>query len=191
MTFGCRARSRASRRRCAGRTPRDHVVGDLHHDRHVVLDEQIEVACSSRIALSRALSGRGLLRMDRPPARRGKQHRLGAHGARDFQPALSIGKRTGGVVGAPRQCGRASRWRAQHISWQSPSSDQPEACIRRSCCATMRFSRTVMPGNRRMFWNVPATRPCARSRSPACAQAETGHRRIRAPRNTGSAAPKQ
>ena len=33
----------------------------------------------------------------------------------------------------------------------------PEARISLLCCATIRFSSTVMAGNRRMFWKVRAT----------------------------------
>ena len=39
-----------------------------------------------------------------------------------------------------------------------PSNVQPDARISGVCCATRRFSSTVMPENRRMFWNVRATR---------------------------------
>ena len=34
---------------------------------------------------------------------------------------------------------------------------KPDAVISRLCCATSRFSSSVMPEKRRMFWNVRAT----------------------------------
>ena len=37
----------------------------------------------------------------------------------------------------------------------------PEARISTLCCATIKFSSTVMPWNRRMFWKVRATRALA------------------------------
>ncbi len=46
-----------------------------------------------------------------------------------------------------RRAGRAGR-----------ASVKPEARISALCWATIRFSSTVMPANRRMFWNVRATR---------------------------------
>ena len=38
-----------------------------------------------------------------------------------------------------------------------PRKVKPEARISALCCATIRFSSAVMPGNSRMFWKVRAT----------------------------------
>ena len=41
---------------------------------------------------------------------------------------------------------------------------RPDARISILCCATIRFSSAVMPGNRLMFWKVRATRACCDTR---------------------------
>ncbi len=99
-----------------------------------------------------------------------QQHRAGAHGAGDLQPAL-------GAVGAGRppgrrrgRSGRSRRASAGRGRWRRPRPGGGRRCRTRPaapgrtlgisalCWATSRFSSTVMPANRRMFWNVRATR---------------------------------
>ena len=46
------------------------------------------------------------------------------------------------------------------------STPKPVAPISTLCCATSRFSSTVMPANRRMFWKVRATLAFAAIRWP-------------------------
>ena len=92
-----------------------------------------------------------------------EQHRLGAHRARDFEPALrAIGQRAGGVVGAidkadpvepvtrPLDCLRLGA-RDSVRDPNRPSTVKPEATISVLCCATRRFSSSVMPANSRTF----------------------------------------
>ncbi len=83
----------------------DDMVGDLHHHRHVVLDQQDGGAVlladreQQRVeleALARVEAGGRLVEAE--------QHRIGAHRARDFEPALvAIGQVAGGIVGAVDQ----------------------------------------------------------------------------------------
>ena len=83
----------------------DHVVGNLHHHRHVVLDQQdrdgvlVADGEQQRVelgAFARIEAGRRLVEAE--------QHRIGAHGARDLQPPLrAIGQVAGRIVGARQQ----------------------------------------------------------------------------------------
>ena len=99
-----------------------------------------------------------------------EQGGLGAHGTRDLETPLgAIREVAGGIVralgernlvepelGAINGLGLGvdvafGAQKAQH----RPSRD---AAISALCWATIRFSSTVMPENRRMFWKVRATR---------------------------------
>ena len=80
----------------------DDVVGNLHHHRHVVLDQQdrdvVFVADGEQElvelgALARIEAGGRLVEAE--------QHRIGAHGAGDLEPALrAVGQLAGRIVGA-------------------------------------------------------------------------------------------
>ena len=151
----------------------DHVVGDLHHHRHVVLDEQDRGAV---LGADRAQEGLEIRRLARVEAGRRlvqAQHGgLAAHGARDLEPPLgTVGKIAGRIIGALDQAdlvepeagaldglglGVAVARRPSR-----PAMVQAEASISALCWATIRFSSTVMPANRRMFWKVRATRALA------------------------------
>ena len=99
-----------------------------------------------------------------------EEERLGAHGAGDLEPALgAIGQVAGRVVGAldevdllepvDRLVDRRGLV-AVAIAGQRRTgrrSCSPRRRISVLCCATMRFSSTVMPPKRRMFWKVRAT----------------------------------
>jgi len=158
---GCPARASRSSRR----SPSPRQVGNFHHHRHVVLDQQdrggvVEDRSNSSLsaALSRALS---------PAAGCQTQQCRPVHSrARDFEPALvAIGqvaahlgaleqpeRRARAAPGRSRVSRRCARWRADQ-----PEKLRPEASISALCCATIRFSSAVMPGNSRMFWKVRAT----------------------------------
>ena len=82
---------------------------------------------------------------------------------------VAVGQRAGGVVGALDQADavepvarlldrRALGARGSDGRPNSPAKVKPDARISALCCATIRFSSTVMPANRRMFWKVRATR---------------------------------
>ncbi len=122
---------------------------------------RIESSNRSSSALSRAFN---------PAAGSSRQSsdRIGAHGAGDLEPPLlAIGEGARGIVGAAHQAdavqpvGGSFDRSALGVAIAagapiSPSKVKPEACISGLCCATTRFSSTVMPGNRRMFWKVRA-----------------------------------
>ena len=139
---------------------------------------------SSRIGASSSLSSAALARVEtRRRLVEAEQHGFGAHGARDLEPALgAVGQVAGRIVGAVDQHlvepvfraldGRA-RPRDSRGAPRTPSRVKPEARISGLCCATIRFSSTVMPENSRMFWKVRATLRRARDRNPACARAGT------------------
>ncbi len=85
----------------------DDVVGDFHHHRHVMLDQEdrgglvgadgVEVVPELG-ALVRIEAGRGLVEAE--------QHRVGAHRPRDLEAALvAIGQLAGGIVGAADEPG--------------------------------------------------------------------------------------
>ena len=126
-------------------------------------------SCPSSAALARVQAGRRLVEAE--------QHRIGAHGARDFEPALvAIGQVAGGIVGAvdqtdgvepahgflDRSLSCAPRERVP--SRECRTREKPDARISGLCCATSRFSSTVMPRNSRIFWKVRATRACCATR---------------------------
>ena len=118
------------------------MVGDLHDDRHVVLDQQ-----HGRVVVGadRAQERGELRRFARIEPRRrlveAEQHRIGAHGARDLQPALrAVGQFAGRIVGAvdqadlvepvfraarrlrPRGAGSSARRSGRARSCRSPAS---------------------------------------------------------------------
>ena len=97
-----------------------------------------------------------------------EEHGIGAHGAGDLQPALgAIGQVPGRVVGAVDQADplqpigrllhRLCSGRAVAGRPNKPPIVKLDAAISALCWATIRFSSTVMPPNRRMFWKVRAT----------------------------------
>ena len=99
-----------------------------------------------------------------------QQRRLGAHGARDLEPPLgAVGQVAGRIVGAVgerhllepelgalhgRRLGLArSAWRRRGPARSSPRPPSARCAGRRSGSPA-----PSCPGNRRMFWNVRATR---------------------------------
>ena len=80
----------------------DDVIGNLHDDRHVMLDQQHRslVIVADRVEqrvqigrFARVEAGGGLVEAE--------QHRIGAHRARDLEPALrAVGQFAGRIVGA-------------------------------------------------------------------------------------------
>ena len=147
----------------------DDVVGDPHHHAHVVLDQQQRAAVVAD-AQQQLVELVGLARVEAGGRFvQAQQHRVGAHRARDLQPPLrAIGQRAGGIVGARGQADRVQpdaapfpcpppRRRGSGPGRAPPARRSRWRAIRVLCCATSRFSSTVMPANRRIFWNVRAT----------------------------------
>ena len=146
------------------------VVGDGHDHRHVVLDQQDRGPVVLADQPSRVFSQQRLARVEaRGRLVEAQQHRIGAHGADDLEPPLvAVGQIAGRIVGPVEQAdavepeARPSRpprapWPCSRRCPSTPRNVMPEAIISGLCCATSRFSSTVMPVNRRMFWNVRAT----------------------------------
>ena len=110
-------------------------------------------------------------RSARPPARRGRaapdrctwRARSPAAAARRRR-ARRPGRRrasmqAGAVEPVARLVDRGALGRAVGLAARAGRrSVKPDAGISALCCATTRFSSTVMPGNSRMFWKVRATR---------------------------------
>ena len=98
-----------------------------------------------------------------------KQLWTGAHGPRDLEaPLRAIGQVACRVVGAIDQLGLLQpmlgkldrglrRPAGSSLKPNRPSNVKPDAFISLLCWATRRFSSSVMPENRRMFWKVRAT----------------------------------
>ena len=146
------------------------MVGDLHHHAHVVLDQQdrgavlvadreqqlVELGGFARIE-----AGRRLVEAEQRAARCTWRARSRAGAAR-----RRAGRPPGRRRGRAGRCARASRApldraparrRDSAAAPSSPRHVKPDARISVLCCATSRFSSTVMPGNSRMFWKVRAT----------------------------------
>ncbi len=113
------------------------------------------------VALARVEAGGRLVEAEQQGPR--------AHRARDLEPPLiAIGQRAGRLVGAarepdpvepmPREVDGFLLGLAEAADAENGADGEPEARISTLCCATIRFSSTVMPWNSRMFWKVRATR---------------------------------
>ena len=83
----------------------DDMVGNLHHDRHVVLDQQDRgVVVVADRAQERVEIGRFARIEAGGRLVEAEQHRIGAHGAGDLEPALgAVGQLAGRIVGAVDQ----------------------------------------------------------------------------------------
>ena len=138
----CRARSAGSRCRARSRMKQQQLVelgafARVEAGRRLVEAEQHRIACTWR-ARSRAGAGRRRARLPAPSSARASKPDA-------VEPVARLLDRGAfGVCDRPE--GRAGR-----------ASVKPEAAISALCCATTRFSSTVMPANRRMFWKVRAT----------------------------------
>ena len=192
MTFG-------SLRTCLGRAvgdldavvEHDDVVGDLHHHRHVVLDQQdrggVVVADRQQQlvelgALARIEAGGRLVEAE--------QHRIGAHGARDLEPPLrAVGQVAGRIVGAlesGRSCpassapSRSRRCSARAIDVGAEHAEQREAGRDASAGCAARPAGSPAPscrGTGGCSGTCARRAPAASPGSPACARAGTARRR--------------
>ena len=78
------------------------MVGNLHHHAHVMLDQEDRGAMLVADGAQEFVEFRALAVVEAGGRLvEAKQHRIGAHGAGDFEPALgAVGQGAGGVVGA-------------------------------------------------------------------------------------------
>ena len=146
------------------------VVGDFHHHRHVVLDQQDRGALigadrEQQFAQARRFRARSARRRARrgraAPARCTSRARFPAAAGR-HRADCRRHRRRGRAARCDRARSAPDRSRACSALRQDgapirPRNVSPEARISALCCATIRFSSAVMPGNSRMFWKVRAT----------------------------------
>ena len=133
----------------------EHVdpVADLHHERHVVVDqEHARVVVVAHRPHDRGELGH--LRLGQPGGRLVEQHeaRLGRERARDAEPPL--------VAVRERPAGDASPSSAEPEQLEQLVGPRARASRARRptpSAATSTFSRTVRPRNERLCWNVRAS----------------------------------
>ena len=141
---------------------------------------RMPIFCSSRIAQQQLVQLRGLARVE--AGRRlveAEQHRVGAHGARDLQPALvAIGQAAGRPVGLGREADAVEPVAGDldRLALRPPVAGQTRTARRRcsprrasACCAARRSGSpaSTCRANSRMFWKVRATRAFCAMRKPS------------------------